>query len=116
MHPESDFQIAPNWPEIGKMTMTPQFSDMTSSSNSFDVALFLLSSLVTGPSFMSISSLVRELWQFTFMRDRPVSGDLGELGIPSLAAMCLMKCYEMLQNARVTAFTVSELLRKTSRG
>ena len=29
--------------------------------NFFDVALFLLSSLVTGPSFMSISSLVLEL-------------------------------------------------------
>ena len=30
----------------------------------FDVVLFFLSSLVTGPSFMSISSLVLELWQF----------------------------------------------------
>ena len=29
--------------------------------NFFDVALFLLSSLVTGPSLMSISSLVLEL-------------------------------------------------------
>ena len=32
----------------------------------FDVALFLLSSLVTGPSFMTISSLVLELWKFSF--------------------------------------------------
>ena len=31
------------------------------SSNVFEVALFLLSSLVTGPSFMPISSLVQEL-------------------------------------------------------
>ena len=30
---------------------------------------FLLSSLVTGPSFMSISSLVLVLWQFSFIRD-----------------------------------------------
>ena len=30
-----------------------KFDDMTSSSNFFDVAMFLLSSLVTGPSFMS---------------------------------------------------------------
>ena len=30
---------------------------------------FFLSSLVTGPSFMSISSLVQELWQFPFIRD-----------------------------------------------
>ena len=33
--------------------------------------LFLLSSLVTGRSFMSISSLVLELWQFSFIRDWP---------------------------------------------
>ena len=31
--------------------MTLQFSDMTSSSIFFDIVLFLLSSLVTGPSF-----------------------------------------------------------------
>ena len=32
MHPESGFQIAPNWPEIEKIAMTSQFSKMTSSS------------------------------------------------------------------------------------
>ena len=37
--------------------------------NFFDVVLFLLSSLVTGPNFMSTSSLVLELWQFSFIRD-----------------------------------------------
>ena len=36
----------------------------------FDVVLFLLSSLVTCPSFMSISSQVQELWQFLFIRTR----------------------------------------------
>ena len=61
MSPESDFEIAPNWPEIGKMAMASKFSDITSSSNLFDVVLFLLLSLVIGPSFMSISSLVQEL-------------------------------------------------------
>ena len=35
--------------------------DTTSTSNFFKVVLFFLSSLVTGPSFMSISSLVLEL-------------------------------------------------------
>ena len=25
MRPESGFQIAPNWPQIGKMAMTSQF-------------------------------------------------------------------------------------------
>ena len=96
----------------------------------FDVVLFLLSSLVTGPSFMSISSLVLELWQFSFIRDWPeirkseippsefcpISGDWGELGIPNLARMSLIKCYWMLQNARVTAFTVSELWRENQHG
>ena len=54
-----------------KMTITSQFADMTSSSNFFDAILFLLSSLVTGSSFMSIPSLALELWQFTFIRDWP---------------------------------------------
>ena len=74
---------------------------------------------------MLISSLVLELWQFPFIREwpeiqkseippsefRPLSGDWGELGIPNLAQTLLIKCYWMLQNARVMAFTVSELLR-----
>ena len=33
-----------------------------------DFVLFLSSNLVTGPSFMLISSVVQELWQFTFIR------------------------------------------------
>ena len=37
--------------------------------NFFYVALFLLSSLVTSPSFMLISSLVLELRQFIFIRE-----------------------------------------------
>ena len=61
MRLESGFQIAPNWPEIGKMAMTSQFSDIMSPSIFFDVVLFLLSILVSGPSLMPISSLVQEL-------------------------------------------------------
>ena len=127
--PESGLRTAPNWPKIRKMTMTSQFSDMTSTSNFFDVVLFLLSSLVTGPSFMSISSLVLKLWQFSFIRDWPeirkseihpsefcpISGDWDKLWIPNLARMSLIKCYWMLQNARVTAFTVSELLKENQK-
>ena len=125
MHLKSGFRMAPNWSKIGKMTMTSQLADITSSLTFFDVVLFFLLSLVTGPSFMSISSLVLELWQFSFIRDWPeirkseiplsefcpISGDWGSLGIPNLAGMFLMKCYWMVQNARVTSFTVSELLR-----
>ena len=124
--PESSLPTDPNWPKIRKMTMTSQFSDKTSMSNFFDVVLFLLSSLVTGPSFMSISSLVLELWQFSFIRDWPeirkseippsefcpISGDWGKLWVPNLARMSLIECYWMLQNSSVTAFTVFELLRK----
>ena len=96
----------------------------------FDIALFLLSGLVTGPSFMSILSLVLELWQFSFIRDWPeicksemppsefytIPGKWSELEIPNLGSMFLMKCYWMPQNARVTAYTVSLVLRETQQG
>ena len=94
--------------------------------NFFDIFLFLLSSLVTGPSFMSIWSLVLELWQFLFIRDWPeirkseilpsefclISGDWGNQGIPNLARTSLITFYWMLRNATITAVTVSELLRE----
>ena len=113
-----------------KMTMTSHFFDMRSSANFFNVVLFLLSSLVTDPSFKSISSLVQELWPFSFIRDWPeirkseippsefcpVSGDWGELGIPNFARMSVITCYYMLQNGKVTTFTVSELLRENQHG
>ena len=99
---------------------------MTSTYKYFDFVLFLLSSLVIAPSFMSISSLVLELWQFSFLRDWPeiwkleippseffpVSGDWGKLWIPNLARTSVTECYWMLQNCRVTAFTVFDLLRE----
>ena len=37
----------------------------------FDAVLFLLTSLVTGASFMSISSLALEFLQFSFLKDFP---------------------------------------------
>ena len=46
----------------------------------------------------------------------PNIGDCGELGMPNLARIFLMKCYYILQNASVTASTVSELLRETQQG
>ena len=109
-----------------EMTMTSQFSDMTSSSNFFNIVLFLLSNLVTGPRFMSISALVLEIWQFSFIRDSPeirvseippseffpISGDRDELWIPNLARLSLIECYWTRQNSRVTAFTAFELLRE----
>ena len=113
-----------------KVTMMSQFSDKTLSSDFFYVVLFLVSSVDTGPIFISISSLVLELWQFSFIRDWPeirkseippseffpISGDWGELWIPNLARMSLIECYWMLQNSSVTAFTVFELLRENQLG
>ena len=89
------------------MTMTSQFSGIRSSSKFFDVVSFLLSSLVTSPSFISISSLVLELWQFPFTKDwleirkseilmsesYPISGDWVKLEIPTLDRTSLIKCY-----------------------
>ena len=77
-----------------------------------NTVLFLLASLVTSPNFMSITSLVLELCQFTFISDWPeirkseippsafcpVSRDRGQLGISHLAWMSLIKltkCYKM---------------------
>ena len=78
----------------------------------FYFGVFLLPSVVTGTSFMSISLLVRELWQFSIIRDWPeirkseippseffpISGDWAKSGIPNLTQirMSLMKCYWML--------------------
>ena len=98
--------------------------------NFFKVAVFYLSRLVTGSSFMSISLLVRELWQFSFMKAWPeiqksenlpseffpIYIDWVELVIPNLARMYLMKSYWMLQNTKVAAFPVSELLREHQQG
>ena len=106
--------------------MAFEFADMTSSSICFDVDVFLLSSLVNVPSLMSVSWLALEVWQFSFIKEWPeiwkseiqqsefcpISGDWSKLGIPNLARMALRKCYWMLQNTRVTAFTVSKLLRE----
>ena len=52
------------------MTMTQQFADMMSSSFSKKIAVFLLTSLVTGSSLMSISLLVLELRKFSFINDQ----------------------------------------------
>ena len=128
--PESAFKIAPNWLYIGRMTVTYNLLTWHNPQVFFVVAVFLLSGLVTGPSFMAISLLGMELWQFSFITDLPkiwkseiplsefcpISGDCGELGIPNFGRIFLMTSYRMLQNYRVTAFTVSELIRENKQG
>ena len=130
MRPVCTFKIAPNWLYIGRMTVTYNLPTRRHPKVFFDVAVFLLSGLVTGPRFMAISLLGMELWQFSFITDWPkiwkseiplsefcpISGDRGELGIPNFGRMFLMTSYRMLQNCRVTAFTVSELKRENQQG
>ena len=41
-----------------------------------------------------------------------MSGDCSKYGISNLAQTSPIKCYWMLQNTRVTTFTVAELLRE----
>ena len=76
--------------------------------------------IITGSGVMTISfykGLARNpeigntpVWVF------PISGDWGEQGIRNLARTFLIKCYHMLQYTRITAFTVSELLRENQQG
>ena len=70
-----------------------------------DVAVFLLSALFTGPSFMLISWLALDLWQFLFIKDWPeipksqippsefcpISGDWDKLGERNMLRMSLIK-------------------------
>ena len=82
------------------MAITSQFVDMKSSLNFFEVAVFLLPILVTGPSFMPISLLVLEFSTIFLYKgltrnleiNISISGDWDELGISNLARMSLMKC------------------------
>ena len=82
----------------------------------FDVVLFLFSSLATGSSFISTSLMVLELRELSFIRDlqeiRKSAIHEGRLGIPNLVWISLLKCYYMLQKAKVAAFTVFESLRE----
>ena len=81
-----------------------------SSSNFFDVVVFLLLGLVTGLSFMSISLLILELWQFVLKEIRPEiqkqevpSSEFYQFCpmpnlIPNLAWKSLLESYLMLKN------------------
>ena len=87
---------------------------------------FLLSSWVAGLSFTSISLLVLQLWQFSFIRDFRNTTDIrnttiwvlsniwrpGQVRDTKFGTNILIKRNWMLQNARVTAFIVPELLRE----
>ena len=81
----------------------------------FDVAMF--SCQVSHWSKFHVNIITRDWPEIQKLKIHssefcPISWDWDELGMPNLTRMSLMKCYWMLQNARVTAFTVSELLRE----
>ena len=71
MRPESTFKIAPNWLCIGRLTVTHNSPTWRHPQLFLTCAVFLMSGLVTGPSFIAISLLGMELWQFSFIADWP---------------------------------------------
>ena len=80
------------------------------SSRFFDAVLFLLSSWVTGPSFMSISSLVLELGQFSFISDWP---EMRKLKIP-LSNKMLLNDWMLLHLSESPArVTVSSIISRS---
>ena len=89
--------------------------------NFFDVAVFLLSSLITGPSFVSILELVPELWQLSIIKDWPeikksrispsgfcpITGVWGKPGISKLAQMSLIE--NLLNTAKFQGYRFWDL-------
>ena len=72
--------------------------------------------IITGSGVMTIS-FYKWLTRNLEIRNAPVwvlrnIYSWGKLEIPNLAWTSLIKCYWMLQNARVATFTVSELFRE----
>ena len=69
----SVFVLCVRYPDSGLLQIDPKFEKSQWRHNFWtwrhcqvflDIFLFFLSNLVTGPSFMSMSSLVLDLWQF----------------------------------------------------
>ena len=112
--------------------MTSQIAEMTPSSIFFDIVLFLLLSLLTGPSFMSMLWLVTGSGFMTFffykgstknlvIRNTPVwvlpnIWRLGQVMDAKFGTNVSNRCYWMLQNSRVTACIVFVLLRENQLG
>ena len=94
---------------------------MTSLSNIFDVTVFFFSSIVTGPSFMSISLLVLELRQFLFVRDWPEfqKSETPTFEFCPTSEIGAREGYQTWHDVTaftVAAFAVSELLRENQQG
>ena len=123
MRPGSGFPIAPTWPQIGKIAMTSSifffwrwfvFLVDFSYWSKFHVNIIAGSGVMTNSFYKGltrnpeIGNIPSEFC--------PISGGWGELGIPNLPQTSLIKYYWKLQNARVTAFIVFQLLRENQHG
>ena len=69
IRPQSGFRIAPNLTINWKNDNDDTICRHEVIVKFFDIAMFLLLSLVIGPSFISLSLLVLELWQISFIKD-----------------------------------------------
>ena len=109
--------------------MTSQFSYMVFSKNfwrfrdslvKFNYFSKFLVNLMVGFGFMAFSvykGLIRNLEiRKTLVRVLLNIWRLERVRIPHLARMSLIKCYWMLQNTSLTAFTVFELLMENQQG
>ena len=70
--------------------------------------------IITVSGVMTIFFDWTEIWKSEIPPSNvcPILGDWGKLGTQNLVRMSLVKCYWMLQNAKVTEFTVCELLKE----
>ena len=93
--------------------------------NFFDVNVFFLSSLVIGPSFMSISLLVLEIWQFSFYKGLARNLEVGNIPVwafPKIWRLGWIRDTKFRTNVNecckmpVTSFTISELLKENQQG
>ena len=97
--------------------------------NFFDVALFVLSGLVSGPSFMLTSSLVLEFWQVLAIKVLTKNPDIENIPVWDLSNIWRQgqfrdtkfsmnasnKMLVIVQNARFTGFFLS-YLEKQNKG
>ena len=123
-------QTAPNWPKIRKMTMTSQFFDLTSTLNSFDVALFLVNFSYASKFHVNIitASGIMTIFFYKRLTRNPEFGNTPAWVLPNIwrlgrvmdtkfdTKISNRKLHWMLQNSSVTAFTVFELLRENQLG
>ena len=120
MRSKSGFRIAPNWPLIGKITMTSQFADMTLQFLFF-LRLFCFPcqlQLMVQISGQTYDCFYKGLTRNVEIGDTPVCvlPNIWRLGQVRDTKFSMDVSNEILLDAaklsRVTAFTVLELLRK----